>query len=82
MAHARIGKYERFHFLLFINFITHLLSGSHFKAGIHKKFSPAKSIKITTIKSKIAFIFGFMVNTLQAKPNTKPNMENDTILQV
>jgi hypothetical protein len=58
-----------------------LFSGSHLKTGIHKKFSPAKSIKMATIKSKIAFIFRFKVNTLQAKPNTKPSMENDIILQ-
>jgi hypothetical protein len=59
-----------------------LFSGSHFNVGIHIKFNHAKSIKIATIKSKIAFIFGFKINILQAKPNMKPNIENDTILQI
>ncbi|MDR2641030.1 MAG: hypothetical protein LBC61_07205 [Candidatus Peribacteria bacterium] len=58
-----------------------MLLGNHFKAEIHKKFNPAKSIKIATIKSKIAFIFRFKVNTFQTKPNAKPSIEKDTILQ-
>jgi hypothetical protein len=61
--------------------MAHLFSGNHFKTGIHMKFNPARNIKMATIKSKTAFIFGFRVNMLQAKPNTKPSIENDIILQ-